>query len=158
MGGSQESSLTWWVFWFPATATIMRTKKVPKRVKALNLMKEDSVKRAVAKWLKQKRWKVTDVAMGHKRGVDIRAKRGAIHWSIEAKGCGAHSTARTNYFVSVLGEVLQNMNRRNTKYSLAFPDIPQFKKLWTRLPTLAKRRLKLTALFVSRRRKVVEMK
>jgi hypothetical protein len=136
----------------------MRTKKVLKRVRTLNLMTEDSVKRAVAKWLKQKRWKVTDIAMGHKRGVDVRAKRGVIHWSIEAKGCGAHSTARTNYFVSVLGELLQNMSKRNTKYSLAFPDIPQFKRLWGRLPALAKRRLRLTALFVSRRRKVVEVK
>jgi len=35
------------------------------------------------------------------------------------------------------------------KYSIAFPDIPQFRKLWSRFPAEAKSRTQITVLFVS---------
>jgi hypothetical protein len=56
---------------------------------------------------------------------------------------------RVNYFLAVLGETLQRMRNPQAKYSIALPDIPQFRGLWRRLPELAKRRTGITALFVS---------
>jgi len=34
------------------------------------------------------------------------------------------------------------------RYSIALPDLPQFRGLWSRLPSLAKSRTQITALFV----------
>ncbi|BDG48321.1 hypothetical protein PspKH34_28820 [Parageobacillus sp. KH3-4] len=50
-----------------------------------------------------------------------------------------------NYFLTILGEILQRMEDPYAKYSIALPGIQQFLKLWDRLPLLAKMR---TALFV----------
>ena len=55
---------------------------------------------------------------------------------------------RVNYFLSALGETLQRMDDRNAKYSIALPDLQQFRSLWDRLPDLAKSRTEITALFV----------
>jgi hypothetical protein len=56
---------------------------------------------------------------------------------------------RVNYFLGVLGELLFRMNDAASKYSIAVPDVPQFRKLWSRFPAEAKSRLRITALFVS---------
>jgi hypothetical protein len=56
---------------------------------------------------------------------------------------------RVNYFLGVLGELLQRMSDPEAKYSIALPDLPQFRRLWERLPELAKRRTTISALFVS---------
>ena len=53
-----------------------------------------------------------------------------------------------NYFLAVLGETLQRMDDRDARYSIAFPDMPQYRRLWGRLPELAKRRTRITALLV----------
>lgn len=55
---------------------------------------------------------------------------------------------RVNYFLAILGELLQRMDDPNAKYSIALPDFPQFRRLWNRLPELAKVRTGITALFV----------
>jgi hypothetical protein len=56
---------------------------------------------------------------------------------------------RVNYFLAALGELLQRMDDTNARYSVAMPDLPQFRGLWERLPKLAKQRLGITALFVN---------
>ena len=56
---------------------------------------------------------------------------------------------RVNYFLHILGEILQRMNDPNAKYSIAFPDIMQFHNLWNRLPSLAKKRIGISAIFVN---------
>lgn len=56
---------------------------------------------------------------------------------------------RVNYFLGILGETLQRMADEEAKYSIALPDVPQFRGLWSRLPELAKSRTTITALFVS---------
>jgi hypothetical protein len=40
------------------------------------------------------------------------------------------------------------MTDREAKYSIAVPDIPEFRNLWRRLPAEAKSRTRITALFV----------
>jgi hypothetical protein len=41
---------------------------------------------------------------------------------------------QNNYFVSVVGELMQRMNDDRAKHSIAFPDLPKFRRLWSELP------------------------
>ncbi len=61
---------------------------------------------------------------------------------------------RVNYFIGILGETLQRMSDPDARYSIALPDLQQFRRLWDRLPELAKRRTQITAIFVSESGKV----
>jgi len=56
---------------------------------------------------------------------------------------------RVNYFVAILGELLQRMTDPAAHYSVALPDLKQFRGLWRRLPPMAKARTGITALFVA---------
>jgi len=111
-------------------------------------MNEDTIKRKLAKHLKSKGWKV-EVAYGRKKGIDIMAMKGSNRWVIEVKGSGSLHPMRNNYFIAVLGEMLQRMNCPNTRYSIALPDIEKFRRLWAELPDLAKERVKIDCIFVS---------
>lgn len=102
-------------------------------------------------------WQV-DVAWGRARGADMRATKGDERWLIEAKGCGSRNPMRVNYFLCVLGELLQRMNDDGARYSIALPDMKQFRGLWDRLPSLAKRRTRISALFVDPTGKVEEVR
>ena len=62
-----------------------------------------------------------------------------------------------NYFLAVLGELLQHMDDRDARHSIALPDIPQCKRLWDRLPELAKSRIRIYALFVAPSGSVLEL-
>jgi hypothetical protein len=42
------------------------------------------------------------------------------------------------------------MDDPQAKYSIAVPDLKQFRNLWSRLPALAKQRTTISALFVNR--------
>ena len=111
-------------------------------------MSEDDVKRHVAQWLEADGWSAR-VAWGKGRGIDILAERGAERWIIEAKGCGSLQPMRVNYFIAMLGEILQRMDDPQARYSIAMPDLAQFRGLWNRLPRLAKERTQICALFVN---------
>jgi hypothetical protein len=63
---------------------------------------------------------------------------------------------RLNYFLGVLGELLQRMDDDSARYSIALPDLPQFRGLWERLPRLAKSRTTVTALFVRENGSVID--
>lgn len=110
-------------------------------------LSEDEVKAAIKTWLENDGWTV-QVAWGRERGVDIIAQRGQERWLIEAKGCGSRQAMRVNYFIAMLGELLQRMDDPDARYSIAMPDMKQFRGLWDRLPELAKQRVQVTALFV----------
>ena len=56
---------------------------------------------------------------------------------------------RVNYFLHVLGEAPQRMDDPHAAYSIALPDLKQFRNLWGRLPQLAKQRTGITAIFVN---------
>ena len=112
------------------------------------MLSEDEVKKHIAAWLQQSGWQAK-VAWGKARGVDIEATRGRERWIIEAKGQGSLQPMRVNYFIAMLGETLQRMSDAHAKYSIAMPDVPQFRGLWERLPSLAKERTQITAIFVT---------
>jgi len=118
-------------------------------------LSEDDVKRKLQAWLERLGWKVT-VIWGRGQGIDVEALQSGRRWIIEAKGRGSLNPMRVNYFLGVLGEILQRMNDPDAKYSIALPDLPQFRGLWDRLPELAKRRMGISALFVSESGRVDE--
>ena len=111
------------------------------------MLSEDEVKTALKAWLEDHGWTV-DIAWGRARGIDIDAVRGDERWIIEVKGCGSLSAMRVNYFLGVLGETLQRMDDPTARYSIALPDMKQFRGLWERLPDVAKQRTGIAALFV----------
>jgi hypothetical protein len=111
-------------------------------------LSEDDAKRQLHGWLERAGWKVS-VVMGRGHGIDMEARRGGSRWIIEVKGQGTLNAMRVNYFLGVLGELLQRMDDPHARYSIALPDLPQFRNLWQRLPTLAKERTQISALFVA---------
>ncbi len=119
--------------------------------KVVNLehLSEDAIKEFLEKWLIAQGWKVK-VAWGHVHGIDIEAIKENERWVIEAKGQGSLNPMRVNYFLGILGETLQRMDDPNAKYSIALPDIQQFRNLWKKLPSLAKSRTGITAIFVDK--------
>jgi len=118
-------------------------------------LSEDELKMILKNHLEQEGWKV-EVAWGKKTGVDIDAYRNNKRWIIEAKGCGSRSAMRVNYFISALGELLQRMNDDNAIYSIALPNMKQYKKLWDKLPDLAKQKNKISCLFVNKNGQIQE--
>jgi len=117
------------------------------RASGLNELSEDEVKRHVEAWLTESGWRVA-VKWGKSQGIDVEARKGQERWIIEAKGCGSLDPMRVNYFLSMLGELLQRMTDPGARYSIALPDMKQFRGLWGRLPGLAKSRTTISALFV----------
>jgi len=59
-------------------------------------------------------------------------------------------------FLSVLGEILQRMNDLNAQYFIAFPDFQQYRNLWDGLPSLAKSKTGIKALFIDKTGRVRE--
>ncbi|MBW8010448.1 MAG: MarR family transcriptional regulator [Chloroflexi bacterium] len=119
-------------------------------------LSEDKIKTILEQWLKEKGWH-TEIAWGRAQGIDIEAFRGGRRWIIEVKGQGSRSPMRVNYFLAVLGETLQRMGDPGAKYSIAIPDMKQFRNLWRRLPKLAKARTAISALFVSDNGNITEI-
>lgn len=117
---------------------------------------EDEIKEVINNYLISKGW-ITDVAWGRSQGIDIDAFKGKERWIIEVKGSGSHGAMRVNYFLSILGEMLQRMNDPNAKYSIALPDIQQYRNLWDRLPRLAKVRTGISVLFVNNNKEIDEI-
>lgn len=110
-------------------------------------LQKDSVKEFLRNYLEANAWKAA-VVQGGAHGIDIDAKRGQERWIIEVKGCGSLNPMRVNYFLGALGELLQGMSDPGARYSIAVPDLPQFRGLWNRLPPLAKQKTGISCLFV----------
>ena len=70
---------------------------------------EDEVKRVLEGWLSAQGWSV-EVAWAKTRGIDLDAHKDAQRWIIEIKGSGSLQPMRVNYFIGVLGELLQRMS------------------------------------------------
>ena len=118
---------------------------------------EDEVKRVLESWLSTEGWSV-EIAWAKTRGIDMHARKNAQCWIIEVKGSGSLQPMRVNYFLGVLGETLQRMDDAQAKYSIALPDLKQFRSLWSRLPALAKERTTISALFVKTSGEVEEVR
>ena len=121
---------------------------VAKQPSSIDVHTEDAVKKHLVTWLTKTGWK-SDVKWGRDRGIDIDAHRQNERWIIEVKGIGSYQPMRVNYFLSALAETLQRMNDPNAFYSVAFPDVAQYRGLWNRLPLLAKKRTTISALFIT---------
>lgn len=121
-------------------------------------LQEDEVKHYLKIYLEENNWSIEKFADKNKHGVDIEAKRDGEKWLIEVKGCGSRQPMRNNYFISVLGEILQRMNDSNARYSIAFPDMKQYRNLWNKLPNIAKERTTIDMLLVDSKGNVKEFK
>jgi hypothetical protein len=118
-------------------------------------LSEDEMKKLLEVYLRENNW-TPEIAWGKTRGIDIDARRRDERWIIEVKGSGSRSAMRVNYFIAILGELLQRMKDPNAKYSIALPNMEQFVKLWSKLPPVAKERTKISCLFVDANGKIVE--
>jgi hypothetical protein len=80
----------------------------------------------------------------HHQAVDWRDRQGC---KVEDHHPGLRHSA-VAHFPGVLGELLCRITDPDAKYSIAVPDVPQFRNLWRRFPAEAKSRTRITALFV----------
>lgn len=126
------------------SSPLNQTKQVELRP---SIFKEDNLKQILNDFLHADGWE-TQIAWGRTPGIDINAIRGTQRWIIEVKGLGSLNPMNVNYFLAVLAETLQRMDDPNAKYSIALPDVKQFRNLWDRLPLLAKQRTGITAIFI----------
>jgi hypothetical protein len=117
---------------------------------------EKRIKKALESYLNAEGWK-TEIAWGSAHGIDIHAQRDRQTWVIEVKTWEDLDRSPIDSFVSVLGEILQRMDDPHTKYSIALPDVEPLRRLWGRLPELAKARMGITALFVDPAGAVTEL-
>jgi hypothetical protein len=112
---------------------------------------EDEVKAAVRDHLGSKGYEVT-VAWDRTRGIDIDARHpDGSRYVIEAKAeTGTSGAQQVNYFIGMLGELLQRMDDENASYGIALPLNRQYKGLVERLPRLARERIGLNVFWVER--------
>ncbi len=92
------------------------------------------------------------VAWGRVRGIDIDARHAdGRRYVIEAKAeVGKIGAQQVNYFVGMLGELVQRMDDAEASYGTVLPDNRQHRGLVNRLPALARERLRLAMFWVSR--------
>ena len=110
-------------------------------------LQEEAVKHILNNMLQKEGWN-TKVAWGHNRGIDIDATKNDKRWVIEVKGPGSRPEMRNNYFIGILGEMLQRMDDENARYSIAFPKTEKYLRLWNELPRLAKERTTIDLILV----------
>lgn len=112
---------------------------------------EDEVKEAVRAFLAADGFAV-EVAWGRTPGIDIVARHtDGRRYVIEAKAeVGVAGAQQHNYFVGMLGELIQRMDDPEATYAIALPDNRQYRGLVDRLPDLAKRRMTLAVFWVDR--------
>ena len=108
---------------------------------------EEQVKIFINDYYKKRGYHTT-VAWGHSRGADIIAQKENERIIVEVKGCGSRQQMRVNYFLAMIGEILQRMDSEESEYYIALPKIQQYENLWHKLPTLAKQRTSIKLILV----------
>jgi hypothetical protein len=109
---------------------------------------EKKIKQILEKYLAERGW-TPEIDWSASHGIDVQARRGDEHWIIQVKGAGTFHSILINKFLIVLGEIVQRMDDPKIRYSIALPDIEEFRRLWERVPALAKSRLQISVLFVN---------
>lgn len=117
------------------------------------LLSEDDLKRFLEQHLVAAGWTVK-VLWGHERGIDVVATRGEEHLIVECKGEAPSQQQETSYFLGSLGELVQRITVPDAQYALALPDNRRFRGLVSRLPQLARHRLRLGIFFVDAEGKI----
>jgi hypothetical protein len=120
-----------------------------KIMKNCDYLPEKKIKRVLEHFLTSQGWENEINEFVINRDIDVTVKRGAEKWIIEIKGTKPLTHEIISSFVSILGRTLQRMDDEKCKYSIALPDTKPFRRLWERLPILAKNRTGITALFVN---------
>ena len=141
-----------WLIENTYTQKIIRQNEMENRASDIS---EKIIKNILSNYLNSHGW-TPKIFWGVSHGIDIEAMAGKNHWIIQVKGAGLFHPIIINNFLLALGEILQRMDDPNVKYSVALPDKEQFRRLWDRLPDLAKSKLGITALFVNPEGKVEE--
>ncbi len=134
----------------------IESKAISRNNHDVDALSEDEIKEVLESYLATDGWEPR-VAWGKARGIDIEAWKNGCRWVIEVKGPGSRQPMRVNYFLAILGETLQRMNDPEASYSIALPDLQQYRNLWDRLPRLAKDRTTISLLLVDRNRQVTEL-
>lgn len=129
------------------TAEVPPVNQIEQAAEIASIFKEDNLKQILKDYLHSEGWE-TQIAWGRIPGIDINSIRGTERWIIEVKGLGSSNPMNVNYFLGVLAETLQRMDDPNAKYSIALPDVKQFRNLWNRLPLIAKKRTGISAVFI----------
>jgi hypothetical protein len=137
----------------PANAAKAARAKKNHDVAALS---EDEIKEVLERSLLSDGWGV-NVAWGKTRGIDIEAVQEGLKWVIEVKGPGSRPPMRVNYCLAIIGETLQRMDDPEARYSIALPDLQQYRNLWDRLPRLAKDQTTISLLLVDQTGNVTEL-
>jgi hypothetical protein len=127
-----------------------------RKMKNTEYLPEKKIKYFLEEFLNSQGWTRETDSVSINRDIDIEVKRGIEKWIIEIESPEVFDNEITDSFVTVLGRILQRMDNSKSKYSIALPDIKPFRRLWERLPDLAKNRTRITALFVSETGAVVE--
>ena len=112
---------------------------------------EDEVKAAVRDYLVARGYAV-EVAWDRMPGIDIDARHPSRNRQvIEAKAeTGTSGPQQANYFLGMLGELLQRMDDEDATYAIALPENRQYRGLVDRLPRLARNRIGLNVYWVAR--------
>jgi hypothetical protein len=134
--------------WLKDTKNLSNTNSSNVDQAIANELPDKKMKRILERFLLSQGWN-PEINWRPNHGVDIEAKRDLRIWIIEVKGSRYPSLIPVNSFVSLLGEILQRMDNDTSKYSIAMPDTGPFDRLWKRLPSLAKSRTGISALFVN---------
>jgi hypothetical protein len=141
----------------PPGPAVTSTRAVPKRavdersVAGSSAITEDEVKGAVRAHLVAEGFDVL-VAWGHAPGIDLDARHSdGRRYIVEAKAeKGVTGAQQHNYFVGMLGELVQRMDDADATYAVALPENRQYRGLVDRLPRLARERLGLRVFWVAR--------
>lgn len=141
--------------WLLANHMESETLDLSKSLENAEEISEKKIKRFLESYLISLDWKPR-ISWGSGHGIDIEARRGAEKWIIEVKGSGDYNPKRVKDFLSVLGEILQRMDDPDCKYSIGLPDLETYRRLWDRLPVLARSRTGISVLFVNSRGQVTE--
>jgi len=112
-------------------------------------LSEKKIKYFLEEYLSEQGWTREPDGVDANRDIDLEVRRGDDRWIIEIESPYSLTGDILNTFVSVLGQILQRMDDHKCKYSIALPDIKPFRRLWDRVPELAKNRTRITALFVN---------
>lgn len=112
---------------------------------------EDEVKTAVRDHLASGGYEVK-VAWDRTRGIDIDARHpDGRRYVVEAKAeTGTRGAQQVNYFLAMMGELLQRMDDDTATYAIALPLNAQYRGLVDRLPRLARERVGLNFFWVTR--------
>jgi hypothetical protein len=116
-----------------------------------NRITEDEVEEAVRSFLAADGFAVK-LAWGRAPGTDIVAQHtDGRRYVGEAKSeVGVAGAQQHNYFVGMLGELIQRVYGPGSTYAIALPDNRQYRGLLDRLPELGKKRLRLAVFWVDR--------